>query len=162
VSSSSSVILQGQAVLMIPRVSGMNEVFPDVFVGSYHPAKDKKQLKSAGITHIISCVGLVAFPEDFKYLSFFVSDTPTESILKYLKPCIAFIEDCLSTQGRCLIHCGAGISRSGAVAVSFVMHRNNLTFREALKIVLQGRSVIRPNPGFEKQLKKFEQQIKVS
>lgn len=51
------------------------------------------------------------------------------------------------------MHCQLGQSRSGAIIVAYVMRKESLSYDEALAKVKKGRSVVKPNPGFMRQLK---------
>ena len=51
-----------------------------------------------------------------------------------------------------------GVSRSASVAVAYLMWRYQLSFEAALLRVKQaGAHAAKPNPGFERQLREFEQ-----
>lgn len=60
-----------------------------------------------------------------------------------------------------LIHCKAGISRSGAIVCAYLMWKNKWSFEEALNFSRSKRSKISPNEGFKKQLRLFEKELRV-
>lgn len=49
------------------------------------------------------------------------------------------------------------MSRSGAVVISYVMKRLNISLEDAELLVRKARPVVCPNEGFRKQLIQFEQ-----
>lgn len=55
-----------------------------------------------------------------------------------------------------LIHCQAGISRSGAIAIGWIMMTRRMTFDDALIHVRIGREKVDPNIGFCLQLESLE------
>lgn len=59
------------------------------------------------------------------------------------------------------MHCGAGVSRSAAFVIAYLMKMQRLTFHEALNYCRKKRSVVCPNLGFEKQLKLYERSLKI-
>lgn len=56
-----------------------------------------------------------------------------------------------------VIHCAQGKSRSGAVAIAYIMSIDSaMNFEKALSFVQSKRAIVEPNPSFAAQLKKFE------
>ena len=51
----------------------------------------------------------------FKRLEIWLPDHPAADILRHLPPAVAFVRDALSSGGRVLVHCAAGVSRSATV-----------------------------------------------
>lgn len=60
-----------------------------------------------------------------------------------------------------LVHCRAGVSRSGMVAIAFVMNVNGLTLQEALHCVQERRPCVYPNSGFMNSLSQYEDMLKL-
>ena len=52
-----------------------------------------------------------------------------------------------------------GISRSATLVIAYLIKKNLIGAREALKYVEEKRSIVFPNNGFLKQLGTFEKQI---
>lgn len=63
---------------------------------------------------------------------------------------------------KLLVNCAQGKSRSGTLAVAYVMARKNLALEDALKIVKGKRATVGPNPGFMRQLQDMEAEIRGS
>jgi hypothetical protein len=61
---------------------------------------------------------------------------------------------CLRRHDRVLVHCAAGVSRSGSVVIDYVMHALGLDFQAAKTLVRSSRPEVRPNASFERQLDK--------
>ena len=55
-----------------------------------------------------------------------------------------------------LIHCAAGISRSSAVTIAFMMYYYTMTLEEAFHYVKERHQSTCPNKGFFAELLKFE------
>ncbi|EDO33587.1 predicted protein [Nematostella vectensis] len=143
----------------------MQEIVPGIFLGPYSAAMKSKleHLKSQGITHIV-CIrqNIEAnfvkpnFPNDFLYLVLDVADTTTENIIRYFPQVKAFVDDCVSKGGKVLVHGNAGISRSAALMIAYIMETYGLAYREAFLFVQQRRFCINPNEGFTQQLMEYE------
>jgi atypical dual specificity phosphatase len=58
--------------------------------------------------------------------------------------------------GKILVHCSAGISRSPMVVAAYLMKRKGLTLKAALGQIIRVRPQVAPNAGFLQQLKEME------
>lgn len=68
----------------------------------------------------------------------------------------AFIDECRKDGGRVLVHCNAGVSRSAAVVIGYLMAvERGLTYDGALDRLRAKRPCCRPNNGFAKQLREM-------
>jgi len=143
----------------------MQEICANVFLGPYACAAKNKleSLKAAGITHII-CIRHVMesniikpnFLEHFNYQVLDIADSVHQNIIQHLPLTRAFIEDALQSKGKVLIHGNAGISRSAAIVIGYIMEQYGLPYREAFQHVQHKRFCINPNSHFENQLVEYE------
>ena len=141
-----------------------SEILPGLYVSGYKAAMSLGALEKAGITHVINTAkGIKDFfptfkehPERCQYLHLDMLDTETEDLSGRLTTSLTFISDSIQGRGRVLVHCMQGKSRSGSVAVAYVMVAEGLGYEEALKVVQLKRPVVEPNNNFERQLKEFE------
>ena len=70
---------------------------------------------------------------------------------------IKFIHQNRKSRKNVLVHCAQGKSRSGAVAVAYIMAIDpSMTFARALSYVQSKRAIVDPNRSFAAQLKAFE------
>lgn len=53
----------------------------------------------------------------------------------------------------------AGVSRSAAVVLGYLMSSNRLSLEDAMKILRQARPCVRPNEGFLRQLQDYQKQL---
>lgn len=72
---------------------------------------------------------------------------------------MCFPEQARQTNGRVLIHCQAGISRSSTVAIGYIMKYHNLSMNQAYSKVQACRPIIAPNLNFVGQLYSFEKSL---
>tara|TARA_R110002050_G_scaffold120710_1_gene238830 strand:+ start:1867 stop:2751 length:885 start_codon:yes stop_codon:yes gene_type:complete len=87
-------------------------------------------------------------------------DELSEDILSVLAPTVGLIDSLLLEGKNVLVHCARGASRSASIVIAYIMlyHKNSLD--DAYSFVKHCREDVRPNPGFEIQLRKFEEKIR--
>ena len=97
-----------------------------------------------------------------KYLIFEdISDNSAQQILQYFDRSNEFIKNALDENGtnRVLVHCAAGISRSGAFCCAYMIQHGKLTLAQALEHGRARRTNFHPNTNFQAQLRVFEKVI---
>lgn len=62
--------------------------------------------------------------------------------------------------GAVLVHCEAGISRSAATVIAYLVRYRDFTLEEAFALVKARRSIVSPNHGFVQQLLSFETRLR--
>ena len=92
---------------------------------------------------------------NIKFKGLRLNDVWTEDIARYFEESAQFIDDAINGNGKVLVHCLAGVSRSATIVIAYIMSRHKKPADEALKLVCAKRR-IRPNEGFLKQLVKFD------
>jgi hypothetical protein len=98
------------------------EVLSNLYLGDRHDSCDRALLSKHGVTHVVNCaVGLpCVFPSELRYLSLGLED-PDREFSKRVPAAMKFIDEG-RTSGAVLVHCGAGVSRSAAVVLSYLCH----------------------------------------
>uniref|UniRef100_A0A8C2M2Y6 Serine/threonine/tyrosine-interacting protein n=1 Tax=Cricetulus griseus TaxID=10029 RepID=A0A8C2M2Y6_CRIGR len=66
-----------------------------------------------------------------------------------------FIDGSLQNGGKVLVHGNAGISRSAAFVIAYIMETFGMKYRDAFAYVQERRFCINPNAGFVHQLQEF-------
>lgn len=141
----------------------MQEIIPGLFLGPFYSAKNLNLLQFHKITHIL-CVTDTReekiikpyYPGQFIYLVVNVSDDPLEILIPHFKKVKNFIDNALLSNGKVLVHSNVGISRGPTFVISYLMETKKISFDEAFKLVKTKRFCIKPNLGFELQLKEYE------
>ena len=149
-------------------VEEANQIVDHIFLGSEKCASDFNFLAKNNITRVLIIGRQIEhfFESDsrFTYHQIPVNDETTENIRQYFEECFAFIEQRLDdngeTDGNLLVHCVAGMSRSPTIVVAYLMRKYSLPLTDALNFVKHKRSIVNPNPGFLRQLKKYEEELK--
>lgn len=143
----------------------MQEIVPGVFLGPYASAgrKAEPELKAKGITHVV-CVRQEIEKNfirphhqgQFEYLVITLADGLLETLIPKARESKQFIDRCLKTGGKVLVHCNDGMSSSPSLVIAYLMETYCLDFKSALNHVQQRRFCVQPNDGFEQQLREFE------
>jgi hypothetical protein len=133
-----------------------SEIIPNfLWLGSVESAQDRRLIESLGITHIVNATIRSRrnyFPDLVKYLTVDVLDEVSEDMSNFFEPVNDFINGAEREQGRVLVHCQAGISRSACLTVNYLRVRNQSTLKDALEYVTQQRPEVHPNRSFMEQL----------
>merc|ERR1712032_349627 len=87
--------------------------------------------------------------------------SPFENIIQYFQQVNQLLALVLKRGGRILVHGNAGMSRSAAFVVAYVMETINLSSDLAHHYVLTRRQCISVNEGFRNQIREYEMLHKV-
>lgn len=159
--SSVQLLLQAEAK-HVPRSDVVpEEVSPGVlFIGPKEAAFNRETLRRLGISHVLICCEVLPayhHPADptIRYHRLPLQDSLAQSLALYLPSALAFIAQAGLRGERCLVHCNAGVSRSGAIAVEWLRRTCSppLTLDAALLAARQVRPIITPNSNFMDQLR---------
>ena len=132
-----------------------------LYLGSFKNASTREELSAVGITHILNMASELdnVFENEFSYLKIGIDDLSTESLVPVLEQAIQFINSARGEQGRVLVHCAMGISRSTSVVIAYLVKEHQMSVDSSIKLLKQKRSCINPNRGFLEQLSLYETQL---
>lgn len=149
---STSIASATKSVYMIqPPV----EVVPRVWLGCAQIASNREWLTSNRITHVVNCIAGEGFKtvDGVKSLEFPAEDTHTYRIIDlHYADVKKFIDDALDVGGSVLVHCRAGINRSGALVVAYAAEREDCQPAAIVERIGKVRPYILLNPSFRKQI----------
>lgn len=138
-----------------------NKINENMFIGSIGTASNLKELKKAGITHIVTCLDFKyqPFEDHFQYLHVPVLDTASADIGSYFQKALDFFEKSLdeNKESKVFIHCFAGVSRSSTVAAALLISIEKINRDKALVKLKTCRPKVNPNQGFLASLLTWEQ-----
>jgi len=137
------------------------QLAPGLFLGSRLAAQDYFFLKAKKITHILTAAVRFPplYPQEFRYKLIEVWDSESISLMNYFEAAIKWIDNALQN-GKVLVHCHAGVSRSTTFVCAYLIKKYNLSAEEALREVNRSRPYATPNPGFRLQLQHFCKRIR--
>uniref|UniRef100_A0A1I7Y1U5 Dual specificity protein phosphatase n=1 Tax=Steinernema glaseri TaxID=37863 RepID=A0A1I7Y1U5_9BILA len=132
-----------------------------LYVGSEDVARSWEILERYGVTHVVNCASRVEnwFPCRLEYLQVHVVDILTANIKQHFPSVLDFMRRAIVGGGTVFVHCNAGISRSTTFVIAYLMKFEGLSYEEALAEVRKTRAIARPNDGFARQLKEFEEEL---
>lgn len=138
----------------------VSEILPNVLIGNQRDASDRERLAELGVTHIINVTSQLPLHfenEGIVYKRLPASDSGSQNLKQYFQEAIAFIDGVREVNGRVLVHCQAGVSRSPTIVIAYLMARSHKTLADAFSYVKERRAIVAPNLNFMGQLLEFEQ-----
>ena len=108
--------------------------------------------------YILNCAGecFESFPEGIKYCHLKLNDVPSFKILPYLDKASFFIHQAKCNNGKILVHCQMGISRSTSCVIAYMIKYMGYSSMNALSFIKKKRPMVMPNFGFLQQLLIYE------
>jgi atypical dual specificity phosphatase len=152
------------------------EITPYLFLSDARSAHNINRLKELGITHVLNVAGKFASPAEEIYskeeICVKVIEAEDEDgypmLRKHLADSRLFIQEARKSGGKCVVHCVAGINRSGVIvaAEKLLTERMNVldviahirkqrgnvyltneTFQEELVALARKEGLLGPGPG---------------
>lgn len=145
----------------------VDEVWPSLYIGNVAVAQNKNTLCKMGITHVLNAahskqgsIGDQSFYGDTcVYYGIPAEDSDNFDLSQYFRPAADFIHKALKTKdGKVLVHCIMGMSRSASLVVAYLMLHQHLTLSNALKHIVQKRAIY-PNRNFLSLLQTLDDQL---
>ncbi|XP_016073869.1 PREDICTED: dual specificity protein phosphatase 21 [Miniopterus natalensis] len=142
-------------------VHGISQITSSLYISNSMAANNRFLLSSNRITTVINVSVEVVntFFEDIQYLKVPVTDSPSARICDFFDPIADHIHSVEMKQGRTLVHCAAGVSRSATVCMAFLMKYHTVSLLDAHTWTKCCRPIIRPNNGFWEQLIHYEYKL---
>ncbi|KAJ8317695.1 hypothetical protein KUTeg_005599 [Tegillarca granosa] len=140
------------------------EILPYLYLGNFQHASQLELLQRLGITALmnVSTNCKNHFEEHLQYMNIEVNDTDSADLSSWFPQAISFIDSVKERNGKVLVHCQAGVSRSATICLAYLMFTVKIGLEAAFEHVKSRRSVISPNLNFMSQLKNFEQELGLS
>lgn len=148
-------------------LSAVDEIWPNLFIGNVAVAQNKSTLKKMGITHILNAAhskqGSIGdqsyYGEEFVYYGIPAEDSSKFDLSVHFKPASDFIHKALKKKnGKVLVHCIMGVSRSSTLVLAYLMLYHRLTLRSAIQKVIRRRAIY-PNRNFLSLLLELDTQL---
>jgi atypical dual specificity phosphatase len=88
-----------------------------------------------------------------------IKDTRESNLIDSFDMVADKIEEIRQSDGKSLVHCVAGVSRSVSLILAYLMKYCDMTLKQAFHHVRTVRQQVRPNLGFFKQLIEYERKL---
>ncbi|XP_023152263.1 dual specificity protein phosphatase 18 [Amphiprion ocellaris] len=144
-------------------LSGLCRVTDHLYLSNQRAANDASQLTDNNITCIINVTETrtsSSAPPGLDYIHIPVPDSPLSPLRDHFDEVADKIHTTAESSGRTLVHCNAGVSRSPALCMAYLVKHRGLTLLEAHRWVKTCRPVARPNNGFWRQLVQYEVELR--
>jgi protein-tyrosine phosphatase len=142
--------------LSLARGDPINYIIDNIYLGDVKGAKDEKLLKSYNITHVVNCADdHTSRYKDLKHIQLKMKDSSSQKLFPLLEEGYEYIKENSKGDNNIFVHCQAGMSRSGAMVIFYVMKAKGWDFETSYAYVKEKRSVVKPNHGFRKQLQEY-------
>lgn len=149
-------------------VRAFSEITPTLVVGRRPSADHVEQLRTMGVTHVVSCLpesarnDMTFLQSSFDHLFVPANDEMHQNIGDAIAGVVSYVDGSRSTNGsaRVLVHCEVGVSRSASLAIALVMRDQGLSFLDGYELVRSKRIQVLPNLAFASQLQLFERSLR--
>ncbi|XP_076853704.1 dual specificity protein phosphatase 18 [Brachyhypopomus gauderio] len=144
------------------RLSGLGQVTDYLYIGSGRTAKDSSVISRFNISCVITATrdpGGV-WPPHVEHVRVPVADSPDTQLGGHFDAVADKIERVRAERGRVLVHCSAGVSRSAALCLAYLVKYRHMSLLDAHGLLKARRPIIRPNWGFWQQLIEYELKIR--
>ncbi|CAB3406263.1 unnamed protein product [Caenorhabditis bovis] len=137
----------------------------NLFLSNYQTVSDHTNdeiFKKFQIRKVVSlmeeCIPNVCKLPNVEYVFFKALDVEEQELLSngIMMEAIEQIDASTSKNENVIVHCVAGVSRSVAICMGYLMYKRNLTTAVALDLIKNVQPTALPNSGFMAQLKIFE------
>ncbi|KAK3808418.1 MAG: Mkp-4, partial [Benniella sp.] len=156
-------------------------VLPNLYLGAEHNASDIRTLRRLGITFVLNVAIEIAQESELGSVtdSTKVNETRVirdgvefrtlawthhqKNLLRDFPTAFELIDEAVASNngnGKALVHCQLGVSRSASLVIAYVMRSLGMGLTEAYDFVKQRSSVISPNMSLMYQLAEFEKYLK--
>lgn len=144
---------------------GLCQVTDHLFLSNAAAAGDASQITQRKITCVISVSetkNRTSPPPDVEHIHLPIADSPLSPLSDYFDKVADKIQYNAERNGRTLVHCNAGVSRSATLCMVYLMKHQGFSLLEAHRLVKTCRPIARPNCGFWKQLIRYEIELRGS
>lgn len=136
-------------------------ILPHLLLGDQFSAWDANTLKALGVTHVVNCAnvanrGLLDHAElGIDYLELDAEDSIAYEIMQHHAQASERVRVCRDGGGVCLLHCQAGINRSGALVAAELIAGERFTLLDAVALLRKARGQVLINRSFQIALVRF-------
>lgn len=138
------------------------QIIDNLWLGAISSSCNREKLHEHNIETVICAImGATApYPFDFNYERASLADTENEDIISNFYRLLPIINKSLIEGKAVLVFCKLGRSRSCSIVTAYLIFYKHMTTDEALDFIRSKRSQINPNPGYIRQLRQFEEEVR--
>ncbi|KAG7270638.1 hypothetical protein CRUP_010933 [Coryphaenoides rupestris] len=141
---------------------GLCQITEHLYISNMRAAADVSLVRRFQITCVVNVSEkrTTGGGDDVDYIHIPVADSPQSALGDHFHRVADKIESVRRSHGRTLVHCNAGVSRSAALCIAYLMKHQDQTLREAHTWLRSRRPIVRPNAGFWRQLIDYERELR--
>lgn len=149
----------------VPFYYGISEVLPSLYLCGACAIVRPETLEKLEVKFVVNATVELPdtpLPDNDKpeYMRVALKDTRESNLIDYFDEVADKIEEIRQKDGKSLVHCVAGVSRSVSLVIAYLMKYSEMSLKEAFHHVRSVRPQVRPNLGFFKQLIDYEQRLR--
>ncbi|KAG7240455.1 hypothetical protein INR49_026863 [Caranx melampygus] len=150
---------QTQRCVLTGDLMAVSQITPTLFLSGADAPLNAALVSQKGITLIVNATLSHACPAypGVECVRVPVSDLPTARLGDHFDRVAERIHG--NRAGGTLVHCAAGMSRSPALVMAYLMRYRGVTLRQAHRWVQDSRPYVRLNAGFWDQLLQYERRL---
>ncbi|XP_018648080.1 putative dual specificity protein phosphatase [Schistosoma mansoni] len=139
----------------------ISRIFPFLYLGNEYDGQNEKILNKYSIDSILNVTIKTPFLDEsrFNCCRLPANDSHSQDLRSHFTTAFQFIEEVRCSGKTVLVHCQAGVSRSPALIIAYLMNYSSLSLLDAYQYVKSRRSVIAPNFAFMGQLYELESDL---
>jgi len=131
-----------------------SEILPNIYLGNRDNAFNERVVRNLKITHILSLNKGAHYDHGISHLNFPIDDDVDEDIIRAYNSVRTYLYEAYGN-GKLLLHCDKGKSRSVAILILFLNEKLGLPFERLLDFVREQRRIAQPNPGFVDKVRAY-------
>lgn len=146
-------------------LSGLCAVTEHLYLSNVRAADDSCQLTRCSVTCVVNVSqtrSRAARLPGVEYIHIPIPDSPLAPLSEHFDQVADKIQLKAANGGRTLVHCKAGVSRSAALCMAYLMKHRQVSLLEAHRWLKGRRPLVRPNRGFWEQLIRYEMELRGS
>lgn len=148
----------------VPFYFGISEVLSSLYLCGACAVVRPETLEKLGVKFVVNAtIELPDTPlpdnDPPEYMRVALKDTRESNLIEYFDEVADKIEEIRQKDGKSLVHCVAGVSRSVSLVLAYLMKYSDMSLKQAFHHVRSVRPQVRPNLGFFKQLIEYEQRL---
>lgn len=132
--------------------SGPTEVYDRLYLGSAHNAASWYTLEDLGIKYIVNVTAEIDNFHEHSGITYYkipIKDNNNESIKPHLEESFKKIDEFLSNKnGKVLVHCYMGASRSASVVADYIAKKTNADVTDVICNLIERRPIVNPTQQF--------------
>ncbi|KAK9684340.1 hypothetical protein RND81_10G203600 [Saponaria officinalis] len=142
-----------------------SSITSSLFISGALAARSVHTLRHLGITHVLClCSNEIGqsdsqFPDLFQYRNYSISDEEDSNISSIFDDACDFLDNVERANGKVLVHCFEGRSRSATMALAYLMLRKNMTLLDAWNALRKVHRRAQPNDGFARILLDLDKKL---